>query len=39
MEPGEQIIGVYGSYFEASDRSYISGLGFIVWKPNAAESN
>ena len=38
MEVGEQIIGVYGNYYEISDRAIISGLGFIVWKPNAAES-
>lgn len=37
MEPGEQIIGVYGNYSELNDRSIISGLGFIVWKPSAAD--
>lgn len=38
MEVGEQVIGVYGNYCEHSDRSYISSLGFICWKPGA-ESN
>lgn len=37
MEPGEQIVGVYGCYGEIVDRSFISSLGFIVWKPDAAK--
>ena len=35
LEEGEQVIGVYGNYFESSDRSVLSGLGFIVWKPDS----
>ena len=35
LEDGEEIIGVYGNYSEIQDRSLISGLGFIVWRPNA----
>ena len=38
MEVGEQIIGVYGNYYEMNDRAIISGLGFIVWKPNAIDN-
>lgn len=38
MEVGEQVIGAYGNYLDVSDRTIISGLGFIVWKPNAADS-
>ena len=34
LEAGEEIIGVYGNYSDVQDRSVISGLGFIVWRPN-----
>ena len=31
VDEGEEIIGLYGNYND--DRTHISGLGFIVWKP------
>lgn len=37
LEDGEEIIGVYGTYYENHERAVISGLGFIVWNPSAAD--
>ena len=32
LNEGEELIGLYGCYNK--DRTHISGLGFIVWKPS-----
>ena len=31
LDEGEEIIGLYGNYND--DRTHISALGFIAWKP------
>ena len=38
LEPGEEVMGCYGNYSDINDRTVISGLGFIVWTPNASNN-
>ena len=38
LEQGEEIIGCYGNFSDINNRSVISGLGFIVWNPQAKAS-